>query len=101
MIRRSFVRHSVAGGIGLATVNRVAAAEEPSPFNTSTSAPPAFELDELTIADLHAGMASGKYTAVSLAREYLDRIAAIDKHGPTINSVIELNPDALSIAAEV
>src|SRR6266853_2654945 len=101
MNRRSFVRHSIAGSIGLATVNVTAAAKETSPANTSTSAPPAFELDELTITDLHAGMASGKYTAVSLARTYLDRIDAIDKHGPAISSVIELNPDALSIAAEV
>ncbi len=102
MNRRSFVRRSIAGGVGLATVN-VAVAKEASPANNSpTSASPAgSELDELTIADLRAGMASGKYTAVSLARGYLDRIDAIDKHGPAINSVIELNPDALSIAAEV
>src|SRR5436853_937103 len=46
-------------------------------------------------------MASGKYTAHSLARKYLDRIDDIDKHGPTINSIIELNPDALSIATEL
>src|SRR2546430_4310613 len=46
-------------------------------------------------------MASGKYTAHSLARKYLDRIDDVDKHGPTINSLIELNPDALSIATEL
>ncbi len=102
MNRRSFVRRSIAGGVGLATVN-VAVAKVASPANNSptSASPAASELDELTIADLRAGMASGKYTAVSLARGYLDRIDAIDKHGPAINSVIELNPDALSIAAEV
>jgi amidase len=57
-----------------------------------------FELDEITIADLQAGMKSGKYTARSIAELYLARIDAIDKNGPTINSVIETNPDALSIA---
>src|SRR2546429_2935851 len=46
-------------------------------------------------------MASGKYTAHSLARKYLDRIDDIDKRGPAINAVIELNPDALSIATEL
>src|SRR5882762_10435347 len=46
-------------------------------------------------------MASGKYTAQSLVRKYLNRIEDIDKHGPAINSIIELNPDALSIAADL
>ncbi len=102
MNRRSFVRHSIAGGIGLATVNRVAA-KESSPANTSpaNTPPAAFELDELTVGELQAGMASGKYTANSLAKKYLDRIDEIDKHGPAINAVIELNPDALSIASDL
>ena len=102
MNRRSFVRHSIAGGIGLATVNRVAA-KEASPANTSPANPPpaAFELDELTVGELQAGMASGKYTAHSLAEKYLERIDEIDKHGPGINSVIELNPEALSIASDL
>ena len=43
-------------------------------------------------------MSSGKFTAHSIAQKYLDRIAAIDKQGPAINAVIELNPDALSVA---
>jgi len=69
--------------------------------SASTTTPPAFELDELTIGELQDGMASGKYTAHSLARQYLDRIDELDKHGPAINSVIELNPDALSIATDL
>jgi amidase len=102
MNRRSFVRHSIAGGIGLATVNRVAAKETSPASNSPAGAPPAaFELDELTVGELQAGMASGKYTAHSLAKKYLDRIDEIDKHGPAINSVIELNPDVLSIASDL
>ncbi len=103
MNRRTFVRHSIAGGIGLASVNVTVAAKEISPANTSpANAPPAaFELDELSVSELQAGMVSGKYTAQSLARKYLDRIDEIDKRGPAINSVIELNPDALSIASEL
>lgn len=57
-----------------------------------------FELDEVTVADLQGGMKSGEFTARSLAQKYLDRIAEIDKQGPAINAIIELNPDALSIA---
>lgn len=57
-----------------------------------------FELDEITVAELQEGMKSGKFTAHSLAQKYLERIEEIDKSGPRINSVIETNPDALSIA---
>src|SRR5438876_12268890 len=102
MNRRSFVRHSIAGGIGLATVNRVAAKETSLADNSLTNAPTAaFELDELTVGELQTGMASGKYTVHLLAKKYLDRIEEIDKHGPAINSVIELNPEALSIASDL
>src|SRR5256886_12233823 len=102
MNRRRLVRNSVAGSVGLASVSIKTAAKEATDNTSARSAPPpAFELDEATIADLQTGMASGKYSAHSLARKYLDRIDDIDKHGPTINSIIELNPDALSIATEL
>jgi len=58
-----------------------------------------FELDEITISDLQNGMNSGRFTARSLAEKYSARIDEIDSHGPTLHSVIELNPDALAIAA--
>jgi amidase len=57
-----------------------------------------FELDELTITELQAGMTSGKFTARSLARKYMERISDIDKDGPKINSILELNPEVMSIA---
>jgi amidase len=57
-----------------------------------------FELDEITISDLQDGMKSDKFTARSLVEKYSARIAEIDKQGPAINSILELNPDALSIA---
>ena len=63
------------------------------------AAPPAFELEEATLADLRKQMTAGSLTASSLTRRYLTRIAALDKRGPALNSVIELNPDALAIAA--
>ena len=57
-----------------------------------------FELDEATIAELRDGMNSGKFTARSLVEKYLKRIQDIDSQGPALNSIIELNPNALSIA---
>lgn len=59
------------------------------------------ELDEITVAELQDGMKTGKYTARSIAEQYLARIDDIDKKGPTLRSVIELNPDALKIADEL
>jgi amidase len=61
-------------------------------------APPAFELDEVTIAELQQGLQSGKYSSKSLVEKYTDRIDDIDKRGPTLRAVIELNPDAEAIA---
>ena len=58
-----------------------------------------FELEEATVTDLQARMKSGELTARSLAEKYLARIDEIDKRGPAINAVIELNPDAPAIAA--
>src|SRR6185503_1911029 len=52
----------------------------------------------LTISELQQGMAKGEYTAKSLVKAYLERIAGLDKKGPTVNAVIELNPDANAIA---
>ena len=60
-----------------------------------------FELDEATVASLSLDMASGKRTARGITEQYLARIAAIDKAGPILNSVIELNPDALRIADQL
>jgi amidase len=57
-----------------------------------------FELDEITIQELQDGMKSGKFTARSLVEKYMSRIDEIDKRGPAVNAIIELNPDALSIA---
>ena len=65
----------------------------------SALTPPAFELDELTITELQQGLQSGKHSSRSLVEKYTDRINDIDRRGPALRSVIELNPDAESIAA--
>ncbi|HXB34098.1 MAG TPA: amidase [Puia sp.] len=58
-----------------------------------------FPLLETTIDQLQAKMASGEYSSVSITKLYLKRIDAIDKKGPALNAVLEINPDALTIAA--
>jgi amidase len=98
--RRSFLKTAVIGGAVATFTPRypaLAAAREIAQLETSTDIK-SFELDEITISDLQDGMQSGKFTARSLVEKYSARIDEIDKHGPAINSVIELNPDALSIA---
>jgi len=102
MNRRTFVRNGVVVGISLASVKGAPANASSCPdASPAVMAPAPFELDERTVAELQSDMAIGKYSAHSLARKYLDRIDDIDKRGPAINSVIELNPDALSIATDL
>src|SRR5664279_6001772 len=54
--------------------------------------------NEATVAQLQAEMAAGKLTSEGLTKEYIARIIALDQSGPGVNSVIELNPDALNMA---
>jgi amidase len=93
MKRRDFLRHTAAGSV-LAIAQPASALTPPA----SALAPPAFELDEVTIAELQQGLQSGKYSSKSLVEKYTDRIDDIDKRGPTLRAVIELNPDAEAIA---
>ncbi|MES2825313.1 MAG: amidase family protein [Pseudomonadota bacterium] len=55
-------------------------------------------IETATIADLNKAFASGKLTSEKVVEAYLKRIATYDKQGPTINTVITLNPDAIKIA---
>src|SRR4051812_25044454 len=62
------------------------------------SGDPATFLEEATVAQLQSWMREGRYTSRQLTDAYLDRIDAIDRHGPSLRAVIGLNPDARSIA---
>ncbi|HWZ81601.1 MAG TPA: amidase [Terriglobales bacterium] len=93
--RRNFLRAGLASTVATAAYPALAAAADDQNPNVI---PREFELDELTIDDLQQAMQSGKYSARSLTEKYLARIQDIDKAGPRINSVIEVNPEALEIA---
>lgn len=108
--RRAFVGAALATG-ALAAANLalpiVAAAEtgaggkggaKRAAGDRDQRAHPAFALEEATIADLQRLLTSGQYTSRSLCQAYTARIAEIDRNGPALRSVIELNPDALTIA---
>jgi len=58
-------------------------------------------IEEFTIKQLQQGYKDGKYTIKEVVKVYLDRITEIDKNGPRLNSIIEINPDALNIAEEL
>ncbi|MFO1314061.1 MAG: amidase [Burkholderiales bacterium] len=91
MTRRSLLKLTGAAAVAQAATGN-AAAQAPG------TAVARFELADATVADLQAAMASGARSAVSIAQDYLARIDAVDRHGPAINAMIELNPDALAIA---
>src|SRR5437899_7681138 len=79
-----------------ASVIAVAIAMGSASVHAQSTAP--FQIVEATIDDIHMAMRAGKLTARQLVQGYLDRIAAYDKQGPTINSIITLNPNALAEA---
>src|SRR5215471_16765108 len=56
------------------------------------------DLNEMTIAEMQAAMAAGTLQSIDLVNFYLTRIQTLDQKGPTVNSIIEVNPDARSIA---
>jgi amidase len=81
--RRRFLAAGLATGFAAATF----AAEDPH-----------FELQEATIPALQEGLRSGKYTSRELVAKYLARIDAVDRQGPALRSVIEINPEAQALA---
>ncbi|MGH9873167.1 MAG: amidase [Pyrinomonadaceae bacterium] len=94
MKRRQFLETS-ALGCALAISQPASLLGTP---NNPPAVPKDFELEELTITELQSGMQSGKYNSRQLVKKYLDRIDDIDKDGPRLNSLIEVNPDAMAIA---
>lgn len=93
MNRRSFLRHGSLAGLTLSTLSAAASLTPPSAAG--------FALEETTIDQLQQKMSSGELSSHDITKMYLKRIADIDKKGPALNAVIEVNPDALTIAAQL
>src|SRR5450755_2326655 len=106
MDRRKFLRNGSLTGVGLtaigigslqASVSGIFGEHDDTSIHPVQQAP-ALELEEITVADLQKKMQSGEQTSVSITKAYLARIEQIDRNGPSLNSIIELNPEALQIA---
>jgi amidase len=97
MKRRHFLRCSLAGGA--AALTRTAAFPVPKKGEPISVRPEGIPFDwEASITELQEAMTSGELTSLSITEKYLQRIEALDKRGPVLNSVIEVNPEALAIA---
>lgn len=97
MNRRNFVKLGllVGGTSALSTKAAETGASATAPHSIAAA------IIEADVTTLQAQMAAGKLSAVTLTEHYLARIKMIDRSGPTLNALIELNPDALSIAREL
>jgi amidase len=91
MDRRKFLRNGSLASLAISTLSFK---ETPTPDKD-------FSILEATIDDLQSKMSNGELTSEAITKLYLKRIEEIDKKGPTLNAVIELNPDALSIAKQL
>ncbi len=89
MNRRKFIRNSSLAGLSLSAFSG-------AEHLLATAAD--FNIEEITVDALQQKMQSGELTSRKITEMYLKRISEIDKNGPKVNSVIEINPDALAIA---
>jgi amidase len=97
--RRDFLRLGAAAASGAALAANLPAQVFADEGDQEIAA--GLKLAEATIAQLQAAMATGRLSARSLTEHYIARIHAIDQHGPRLNSVLEVNPDASRIAEQL
>ncbi len=99
MQRRNFLKTGAVAGLTFTTLAAASCKQASSPSGaTDEQKADDFELNEIAIDALQQKMQSKAYTSRQITDLYLKRIDAIDKNGPKLNAVIELNPDALDIA---
>ena len=95
MKRRSFLKNSIATG-AILSVNGCNSPE------TTVDKPEQkiddFSLNEITISKLQLSYKNGELNSEKVVKMYLERIDEIDKNGPALNAVIEINPDAMALA---
>src|SRR5258706_4670646 len=106
MKRRDFLTKTTLAAAGATTLltaacNTNVSSEKKEEKSKDENLSDDFELNEITVVALQEKMKSGAYTSEKITQLYLDRIKKIDKAGPAINSVIEINPDALTIAKQM
>jgi amidase len=101
--RRAFLNHVAV--LGAAAAGRISPSDAPlgatAGVPRTPPVPPPFDLEEITVAELQSGMVAGRYTSRGVVEQYLARIAAMDRAGPSLQSIIETNPEALDLAEQL
>jgi amidase len=100
MKRRNFFKAAALGGGTLALAPLSSCVQPAAKLESSVNYTD-FELNELTIAKLQEKMSSGALSSAEITQKYLDRIEQINKNGPELRAVIEVNPEALDIARQM
>jgi amidase len=104
MDRRKFLRNGSLTGIGLTAAGlglartRLSAERHAEQIVIPANKFPVLDLEEITVPELQKKMESGEQTSASITQAYITRIRQIDRNGPALNSVIELNPEAIHLA---
>jgi len=103
MDRRKFIQNGSLAGLSIAAIatgcnNTNKSVEINSSNKDYNYEKDDFPINEITIFELQEKMKAGEYSSRKITELYLNRIAAVDQSGPLLNSVIEINPDALDIA---
>jgi amidase len=101
--RRDLLRLGAIAGAGLPLAGLIGgeAAGAQEPAASAALSDKALQIVEATIAQMQAAMTRGGTTSLDLVNTYLERIASIDESGPTVNSILEVNPDARRIAHQL
>jgi len=101
--RRRFLARSGSALVALSAVPALGSAQaqplDAAASTTAALAPPSDDLREISLSELSEGMSNGHWTSQSVVRWYLDAIDRTDRQGPAINSILEVNPEAMTIAA--
>jgi amidase len=101
MKRRSFLQSSALGAAAITALPMASCAREADKSELHFGGKDDFELNEISVDELRHKITSGVYTIEHVVQLYLDRIQQIDVNGPGLNSVIEVNPDAITIARQL
>ena len=101
MNRRKFLKNGSLAAISLTTLTIVSCNTSQNSKNEKDNPQNSLDIKELTINELQDLVKRCKLTYSKLAQMYLDRIKDLDKSGPALNAIIELNPDALAIAGKM
>lgn len=101
MNRRNFLRNGSLASLSISVLSGCSnhPVDKGSQELPAAATSGSFELEEATIDDLQQKMQAGTLTSAVITQLYLNRIKSIDAAGPKLNAVIEINPDALQIAA--